>query len=272
MKALFFTILFSLTLGAHAQDSAYEWKERIIYPIDSTGIWTTDVLGNLYVYSNQVINKFDSSGVLKFSQSIKSLGNINEIQVLNSMKLVTFSEEQQLICYLDNTLTVNGDCLELDDKEVDFATAFAVSSRPDYLWVYDQMNSQLRLIATGADTRQQQSIANIRGLLNAEHIQSLEEHNNQLYVFVNGKGIFIFDTYGSLVKSILSENIKDMEANETFLYLLKEEQLLVRKFETGREMEVNLPLSGISEIHIDSKSIYFRTQKAIHKYDLVFLK
>ncbi len=266
-------VLASLILACNflfAQDST-SWKEMIVYPVDSSGIWTTDVLGNTYIYSNQVINKFDSTGLLKFSQSIKSLGNISEIQVVNTMKVVTFSEEQQLICYLDNTLTVSEDCLDLQDKNVDFSTAFSVSSRPDKLWIYDQMNSRLRLVSV-ENQGQEQVIENIRGLLNASDIEALREHNGQLYVFVKGKGIYIFDLYGTLIKSLPYADVMAMAANEQFLYLLYNNKLVIRHLADNRELSVPLPLPDITGIHIDSHFIYFRTSTAIHKYELLFSK
>jgi len=83
-------------------------------------VWNIDNLGNIYAIQNEVIVKFDSTGKQTFSQSIKSLGRISEIEPINSMKIVLFSEEQQNICFLDNTLSLNGNCKNFEEFDVHF--------------------------------------------------------------------------------------------------------------------------------------------------------
>ncbi|NBR57418.1 MAG: hypothetical protein EBU05_10385, partial [Chitinophagia bacterium] len=81
---------------------------------NSITVWNVDELQNLYLIQGNTLIKFDSSGKQLFSQSIKSIGNVAQIEPINALKIAVFSEEQQSICLFDNTLTLNGECNYLD--------------------------------------------------------------------------------------------------------------------------------------------------------------
>ena len=127
-----FFIFLLLTLHSFMQfaqsDSLHQsaWKALHEWEIGDDEIWTTDVLGNVLLTKKNLIQKYDSAGVLKYSQSIRSFGRLQDIQAVNSMKIVAFSEEQQTICLLDNTLTLSENCLELAD--------FNIGNAFKYLW------------------------------------------------------------------------------------------------------------------------------------------
>ena len=124
----------------------FEWKKSTVYDLKKDGVWAVDRIGNLYTASNRVINKYDTTGVLKFSQSIKSFGEVEQILPINSMKVVQFSEEQQTLCYLDNTLTQLSDCIDLADRGFVNGALVSYSARLDMVWIYDDVNSKLVLL------------------------------------------------------------------------------------------------------------------------------
>ena len=59
--------------------------------------WNIDQLNNVYVAEGSTLNKYNSEGNLIFSQSIKSIGEISSIDILNPMKIGLLSIEQQKI-------------------------------------------------------------------------------------------------------------------------------------------------------------------------------
>ena len=121
MKRLFFlpfiiVVCINVSYSQTVSERLVKLKEYVFQkPID---VWNVDNLGNLYVIQNNFISKLDSSGKQTYSQSIKSLGRISEIEPINAMKLVLFSEEQQSICFLDNTLSLNGSCKYFDEFDI----------------------------------------------------------------------------------------------------------------------------------------------------------
>jgi hypothetical protein len=270
MKILLSLLLINLSFVSVAQ-SKYEWIEKSAYKIDSNHIWTVDVLGNIYISKKEVIQKFDSIGNFKFSQSQKSFGRLSSIQVVNTMKLIVFSEEQQQLCFLDNTLTPYESCINFDDENIGNATKFAVSSQPDKFWIYDQLNSRLHLVSFG-QLFQNQDIENIKGVLNSIQISFMFEQNNFLYLVDCNQGIFILDIYASLVNFIKRPNIKGFQIDKEFMYILEKNTLVLIDNLSNIEKNIIAPIDGVIEFKKIGNSYYFRTAKEIKKYHLLLNK
>ena len=190
-----------ILLQAQSDSISYEWNKKMSYKIGEGEVWSIDGLENFYVSQNSLINKYDSVGVLKFSQSIKSLGRMTQIVPVNTMKLVHFSEEQQTLCYFDNTLSSMSDCIELSDKGIVNAVLVSASNQPNKIWVLDNLNSKLVLLALDNQS-QPQEILNLRGVLDIEKISQIVEKNSRLFLLDQEKGAYVFDLYGSLIEFI----------------------------------------------------------------------
>lgn len=274
MKVNCFIILFSIApFLLFGQDTLnYKWSEQQKYSITPDGVWSVDGLGNVYISDNSVIQKFDSVGVLKFTQSIKSLGNMSAFLTINTMKLAHFSEEQQTLCYFDNTLTATDDCLELIDREVFNATKIASSERSDKVWVFDQVNSSLRLLDIEGDKKQGVQIDNLRGVLELNNITQIRERANKLYILDSLRGVFIFDMYGSFVDHIAVEHAKQVDANKNAVFILFKDKLLSVPMNGAREVDIMLPVAGVSEFVLKNQSFFFRSSQNVHKYRLQISK
>jgi len=279
LKHLFIAILILGGNSVFAQDStAYEWKKVRSYSIDSNEVWSVDNLENVYISHETAINKYDTAGVLKFSQSIKSLGRMTELIPVNSMKLVHFSEDQQTLCYLDNTLTLSHDCIELADKEIINARLISSSYRSDMLWVYDDVNSQLTLMPMIEGQQQRQDILNVKGLLGINQVDQIMEKYGVLNVLDKSKGIYTLDAYGTLLGFEEVENVLCMDRDRSgsdVTYLLTNEELIVKTI-TNRdqpiEFKYKLPISDIVEFYVIDSSVFFRTSKYVHKFKLELTK
>lgn len=270
MKLLLNLLFVSLYFVSISQ-SKYEWIEKSTYKIDSNDIWTTDVLGNVYISKKEIIQKFDSIGNFKFSQSQKSFGRLSSIQVLNTMKLIVFSEEQQQLCFLDNTLTPYESCVNFDDENIGNATKFAVSSQPDKFWIYDQLNSRLHLISS-RQLFQNQDVENIKGVLNSIQISFMFEQNNFLYLVDCNQGIYILDMYASLVNFIKRPNINGFQVDSEKFYILEKNKIVFIDSNSNEEINIDAPIDKIIEFKKIGNNYYFRTGKEIKKYHLLLNK
>ena len=266
-----FIYIFSLHCFLSFAQNEYNWIEKVNYSIDSSDVWTVDLLGNMYITKKELIQKNDSIGKLKFLQSQKSSGRITSIQTINTMKLIVFSEEQQNVCFLDNTLTPYEACIDFQDLNISNATKIAVSSQSDKFWVYDQLNSRLHLIALN-QTNQSQEIENLNGLLNSSQLSYIFEYNNYLYLVDTSKGVFVLDMYGSLVNFLNQKNITFFQVDMQNYYFLRNNNLQIINTETKDEIMIPCPLANTIEFRKIGNSYYFRTQKEIKKYDLLFVK
>lgn len=245
----------------------YKWNQKASYVIDSNDIWTTDVFGNTYISRKETIQKFDSIGKFKFAQSQKSSGRLSSIQPINTMKVAVFSEEQQEICFFDNTLTPYESCVNLEDLSISYASMMAVSSQPGKFWVYDQLNSRLHLLSL-EQTNQSQEIENLKGMLNSIQLNSMFENANFLYLIDFKQGVFVLDIYGSLINLIKRINFKSFQVDNQNYYFIEGDFLIIINKETSQESKIELPFQEIIEFRKSMDSYFFRTTKEIRKYQL----
>lgn len=250
----------------------YYWNEVISYDVDSNEVWMVDGMGNVFSSHGGAINKYDTAGVLKFSQSIKSLGKMQQILSINSMKLLHFSKEQQTLCYLDNTLTQFDDCIELADHEIVDAGLVSSSSRPDMVWVYDNLNSKLVLLPLVEGQQGRQEIDNLSGILGIDNISQILERQNVLYVVSKGKGIYLFDLYGSLLSFREEKGVKCIDVFGTALFILLENELKVKWMKEDKTSIIPLPMEGIEGFVFSNQQFYLRTSQHVHKFDLQIVK
>ncbi|MCJ8291868.1 MAG: hypothetical protein HRT58_17360 [Crocinitomicaceae bacterium] len=270
MKRIIGLMIVLLVFGASAQDTTgIRLIEKSKITLDSLAYWNMDALGNHLVSLNGTISKIDTSGKIQYTQSIRSYGETSAMVSINTMKLVHFSEEQQTLCFLDNTLTASEDCLELADQSIVNATLVSSSSQSDKIWVMDQLNSTLyQLPILGNDPTRQ--IGNLGGLLNFNSVNQIKEAGNKLYVLTS-EGIFILDIYGSLIDVIRKEDITYFDANESHLYILNDDKLEIRHVRTGATTSIPLPVPNVFQVKIVNGALFARTPENVHKFELQML-
>jgi hypothetical protein len=151
-------------------------------PIDT---WTIDGQQNLIVASENNIQKKAINGERKFNQTFKSLGNIQSISPINAMKTLLFSDVQQSIVIVDNTLSQQGDIIDLSELGFSNVVFICASNRPNLIWVFDQFRSSLNLV----DFQKSQILQSIQNVEDKNHtILELKEYQDRLYVlFSDGK-------------------------------------------------------------------------------------
>lgn len=177
-----------------------QWEMKWTIPCDSLTVWDIDQASFSIVCSQNNIIKRDQNGKKICEQSIKSIGAITKIDAANIFKLALFSENQQQICFLDNVLTIQDECVDLSKFDIQFAQTFSYTAQNDRLWVYDQLNSSIKLITH--QTVEQQFIQNLRSLLPYSIVSQLVEWENELYLIDDTGKVHHFDLFGSLVGTI----------------------------------------------------------------------
>lgn len=265
---VFISLLFSRGFYAQEDTISVSWKNIDSITISENTGWSMDVLGNHYISDGRVLIKIDSSGAEKYRQSIKSLGNDFESFSINSMKLVLFSKDQQTICYFDNTLTSSEDCIALEQLQVENASLICPSSRPEMLWIYDNVNSTLRLF--NIEKKEVQIVlTNTLGTFGLNSIDKLTERNNQLFVFGNNK-VIILDLFGSLISTVELGESNLSQIHNGDIFTLKDNCLTIHNLESSNKVSVRLPLKNIKDFHIYNQYIYFRRANTVHKFRVEF--
>ncbi len=250
---------------AKAQDTLAWTVKWEIAPLVAP-VWNVDAFGNLIVSEKDNLRKFDSTGTQKFMQSSKHLGVISSIDPSNPMKTLIFSEQQQIIGYVDNTLSKQQENIELSEFELSYVTLVATSGQPDKFWAYDQDNSKIVLISR--NEQQRQRIENISGLLGCKEIVQLFEQENYLYLIDRQQGIYQFDTYGTLVFHWESVGITWAEIEGDYAYLLKKDNLQILQLSNQNIVNVKLPAADFVRFRKLGNHFYFGTKDKIQKYSL----
>ena len=185
------------------------------------------------------------------------------------MKVIAFSEEQQIVCFFDNTLTQSEDCIELSTNFIQNATIVVTSAQPNKIWVYDQLNSKLYLLSIG-ETSQQQEIDNLRGILNSSQFSQLIERNNQLLLLNQNKGVYVMDMYGSLIESIEMANLLKVDADAINYYFITKDKLIIQHKKSNQQITLSLPADNVIDFIKRGSCFYFKTNDKIKKYTLIF--
>jgi hypothetical protein len=237
---------------------------------NSITVWNVDELQNLYLIQGNTLIKFDSSGKQLFSQSIKSIGNVAQIEPINALKIAVFSEEQQSICLFDNTLTLNGECNYLDKFGSLNAKLISRSNRPNLLWIYDQFNSTLLLIDI-ISNKTIQKVENIKGQLfkneRETEVEKIQEYNNHLYLIDSKETIYEFDQLMTLNREIKKHSKKiafwenqliEMEGNKTWITSLINKEIKIYSSPDNKHLDIK----------IKGKFLYMNTENKILRFAL----
>lgn len=226
-----------------AQESTY----RLINTIDTKAeAFTSDNIGNFYLYNKNEILMYDSTGFLKNRFSDKSLGKITSVDARNPLKIVVFFEDIPAIIFLDNMVAQNGETVWLQKIQME-QTSVVCASYNSGLWLYDRLQFQLtRVDQHFKTTHQTGNLAQIIGTrLNPEWMM---EEGNWLYVYNPLSGILIFDIYGTYLKTIPKKNLVNMQVFENTLLLFDGEKFIQYNTKTLQEQAIPLPELNIKEV------------------------
>lgn len=213
---LFVVVLVCYTVG-YAQTESWQEVQKIEIP-DGTDHWYVDGQHNVYFTKKEQIQKVARTN-LAAVQSIKEWQSIDGIEAINALKLMLFSAEQQQICFTDNTLSMQGECISLEELGLSNVTSVAVSKRPEMVWLYDEMNSQLILYNFMQKTITQ-SVNNLRGLLALTGTLQIKETQTGLWV-KDGEGkVILMDDFMNEVRQYKLPNKYSVPIDENLYYLM----------------------------------------------------
>jgi hypothetical protein len=268
--ALITVIIFVSHFSKAQEGLNISWKLKDSIACDSNAVWAVDWIGNLIIQQDGTIDKYDTTGNKLFSQSIKKLGKIAAISPVNAMKIAIFSEDQQAVCILDNTLTLSQECVDLDRYEIQWASCFSPSGQQEKMWVFDELNNRLLLISTN-NTNQFQEIKNVTGILYSSRITEIEEFENRLFIREGNGRLFEFDIYGSLVSVYDMNEALDFEFRNGKIVFLEANQEELRLVDETSETRFRLPIQNVRKFKISGAYFYLQTVDKILKYEVSFL-
>lgn len=258
------SLLFCLISGLFWAQDSLNWNFVYEQKLSPGANWTVDHFEQLYLTDKDQLQKFNADGKLIFEQSLKKYGQLTEIDAKNPMKVMLFSEQQQVVLYVDNTLTIQQAAIDLSEFDLNSVSHVASSIQPDKFWVYDPENSKIYLLASKKS--QSVRIENTAGLLNLSNVSRIFEQNEKLFVIDSQQGIFLFDLFGTLINQLDQKDFLWVEVNASYLYMLREKSLDIINLETMNLRSIPLPVQGVTKFKITQKAVFLEADSKIYKY------
>ena len=225
---------------------------------------STDKLGNLYITSNQEILKYNANGDLLQKNSVKSFGNIHAIDASNPMKILSFFKDYNKIIFLDNMLSVSENTIDLSTLNLDQVT-LAGSSHDNGMWVYNSINFEIvRMDPNLKTTHQSGNIAQLTGI--AIKPIMLYEANNRVYLCDSVHGVFVFDVFGTYIKTIPIFSVKDFQVENNMLYFIDKNGFGSFNMDKIQMAQLELPEMDVQQIRLQKNRVYMKLKNSVKIY------
>ena len=169
---------------------------------DSNYHWTSDEWGQLYQWDGNTLWLKQNQNSLPFQETFKNLGQITSVLPINGLRAFIFSESQQMLGLLDNTLQVKDGLIALYEHNFSNVSNVASSYRPDFIWLFDQYRE--RLILFNINTAQTvQIVDNCFGGIGTAVPKAFFEYQQNLVCLLSDGRYFEFDRNLTLVKKMM---------------------------------------------------------------------
>lgn len=254
-------IFFNIQSIAQVWELEKEWSLT-----DTKQHWVLDEWGQLYQWKDNSISVRNEQTGQLFQESFKNFGEITGVYPLNGLRSLIFSEEQQMIGILDNTLQLQRTSLNLSEFGFEFVTAIAKSARPDFIWLFDQYRQ--RLILFNINTAQAvQIIDNCFGGNKDLQLVQFFEYQQNLICHLNDGRFFEFDRNLTLVKKLTLVPNLHLFGYQNELW--QQEQNRIEKLGPSfQSSPIELPITNYQELQVLQDRFYFQQGQKISVYRL----
>ena len=240
-------------------------KFKLISTINvESDFFTTDNQSNVYAVKGNELIKYDRTGKELYKYSNKNFGNMSFVDASNMLRILIFYKDFLQVEILDNTLSLNGDAISLE--EIGFQQAQLVcSSHNSGMWIYDQQNFEL--IRLDQNLLKTQQTGNLNAALNMD-IQPnyLMEYNNRLYLNNHTTGILIFDIYGTYYKSIPMKDSPHFQPIGDWVYYISNKIVKAYNIVTTEEKQFDMPLTDFQNFRLETGTLIIKTKNSILLY------
>ena len=232
-------------------------------------IISTDSFGNLYLYENNSLNKYNKNGKLLSIFSDQSNGKISSIDVSDPYILLLFYQDLNRIVFLDDRLAPIGSPIDLDNLEI-FNVSTVCKSKNFAVWIYDRFDD--RLLQYGFNPKGIMQELKLDPLNLEKEVIFMLESGNHLYLNT-GKQLILFDQYGSYIKSFQSENLSDpwriqkaFQIRNNKIIYFRDQKLFINSVNEDKVDTIDIDfVADIRNVLVESDQLY------IQKTDSVFI-
>jgi hypothetical protein len=257
--------LLVVTLLANCASRAQEPQLLCIVP-GHFDAFTTDELGHVYALQGDLLLMYRPPCTEWMRNSVKTLGRIGQIDAFYSLKPLLHAPEQGKMAVLDNTLSIQGDVLNLQAKGWPQVTLVCASTQNAF-WLFDER--ELSLVRVDAALRPLANSGRLDQLLGfAPHPKSMLEFGNRLYVNDAQEGILVFDLFGTYMSTVPLAAVEHFEVRENTIYFVRQEGLFRYDLRALTETPMPLPAGGARNARLERDRLFVMYADDIRVYAL----
>ena len=170
-----------------------------------------DNLQRIYAWNSNKLVLYERDGAELYSYSESAFGDIDWVDVRDPMKPLLFFKDAGKAVLLDNTLSAQGDEIDLFKIYPGLGTLLT-SSIDNHYWVFDGERQELvRLDASfGIVTRS----GNLNALgLDGMSPERIQEHNGKVFLWEKDYGFVVFDIFGTIIRKVPIKGLKNYHVN-----------------------------------------------------------
>jgi hypothetical protein len=257
-------ILFIL-IGFHPMAQTWILEKELMLK-DSTYHWTSDEWGQLYQWKDNTVWLQNEQNQQPFQETYKILGDISDIQPINGLRGLLFSENQQMLGLVDNTLQLQEGIIAFYELDFSSVSKIAASSRPDFIWIFDQYRERL-ILYNFKQAEVIQIVDNCFGdSKDAQIVQFFEFQQNLICLLSDGR-YFEYDRNLTLVKKLTLAPGLTLFGFQNEIWLQDQNYIekLKPSIHSGR---IELPTPSYQQLQVLQDLFYFQQGQKIKVFRL----
>lgn len=257
--------IFYILLGLHSTGQTWILEKELTLK-DSTYHWTSDEWGQLYQWKDNAVWLQNEQNQQPFQETYKILADISDVQAISGLRALLFSEGQQMMGIVDNTLQLKDGLLAFFDFGFSSVANVAISQRPDFIWIFDQYRE--RLILFNINTAQAVQIVDncFESSKDAQIIQFFEYQQNLICLLNDGR-YFEFDRNLTLVKKLTLTPALTLFGYQNEIWL--QQQNWIEKLQPSfHSSRIELPIQNYQQLQVLQDQFYFQQGQKIKVFRL----
>jgi len=193
-------------------------------PVDSISIssnqFKVDILGNIYWSDGNTLFKYSIKDNEKIEYTNTFLGEIDDYDVTNPLKILVYYRTQNQVLFLDKNLAEIASPISLDNIGFSEAEAICNSNRGGF-WLLNPVGR--RIEHYNQNLQRKTETVKLPELFEKGNTNvQLIEKNNMLYCSLPGSFVLSFDLYGNLYKRYPLKIVDNIQIiNENIFYFYK---------------------------------------------------
>lgn len=228
---------------------------------------TTDRLGNLYLVKQNFIWMYNREGDSLRAFNSQRFGEVSHLDCSDPYQLLVFFQDYNIVLFLDNFLSENGDIIDMQSIGLDQVT-LACHSREGGFWVFDQIRQKVLHLNDNLDVTHE-TVNFMQWFGRRLSPDYMLEYNNQLYLNEPESGLYVFDHFGTYIKKIALTQLHEPQILEGSINYEFEGQFCqysLQNFETICSQ--TLKAKKLKQVRIEKGRLYTYDGKKISLYKI----